>query len=311
MEHANEEDLIGSPQRVDSRPRQSCNSTGQIAAGVDHHTSRYAEQSPPQEQSHDHTHARPNNDYRWRMRPAIGGNIFGGKNLSVTHSLAHAAESAIKPVGQGHSLLVNKGLVLSSHNSFCHSLPERDIPQQDPKQPTGERPSVPVQKSAKGNNWSKTETPCRHVPRLIPSPATLPRQRQACSGILSQNYCSLDKEQSEAEVKERGSLSREELVHDKEQHKQPSPGPYDPRAHQVSGKNGPGAWGINENQIQLWAAELLLALEGLHQQGVFCQDLNPRNLLLDAAGKLPGEETEDDFRPKSMITKVSDLFLKV
>ncbi|KFP22407.1 Ribosomal protein S6 kinase-like 1, partial [Egretta garzetta] len=44
------------------------------------------------------------------------------------------------------------------------------------------------------------------------------------------------------------------------------------------------AWAVNEEQVQLWAAEILLALEGLHQQGVLCRDLNPRNLLLDAAG---------------------------
>ncbi|NXX99831.1 RPKL1 protein, partial [Centropus bengalensis] len=49
---------------------------------------------------------------------------------------------------------------------------------------------------------------------------------------------------------------------------------------------GPGrrAWVVKEEQVQLWAAEILLALEGLHQQGVLCRDLNPRNLLLDAAG---------------------------
>ncbi|NXS36916.1 RPKL1 protein, partial [Pomatostomus ruficeps] len=44
------------------------------------------------------------------------------------------------------------------------------------------------------------------------------------------------------------------------------------------------AWVVKEEQVQLWAAEILLALEGLHQQGVLCRDLNPRNLLLDAAG---------------------------
>ncbi|NXX52977.1 RPKL1 protein, partial [Scopus umbretta] len=44
------------------------------------------------------------------------------------------------------------------------------------------------------------------------------------------------------------------------------------------------AWALKEEQVQLWAAEILLALEGLHQQGVLCRDLNPRNLLLDAAG---------------------------
>ncbi|NXR06386.1 RPKL1 protein, partial [Semnornis frantzii] len=44
------------------------------------------------------------------------------------------------------------------------------------------------------------------------------------------------------------------------------------------------AWAVKEEQVQLWAAEILLALEGLHQQGVLCRDLNPRNLLLDAGG---------------------------
>ncbi|NXK58077.1 RPKL1 protein, partial [Sylvietta virens] len=46
------------------------------------------------------------------------------------------------------------------------------------------------------------------------------------------------------------------------------------------------AWAVNEEQVQLWAAEILLALEGLHQQGVLCRDLNPRNLLLDTAGHI-------------------------
>ncbi|NXU07678.1 RPKL1 protein, partial [Buphagus erythrorhynchus] len=44
------------------------------------------------------------------------------------------------------------------------------------------------------------------------------------------------------------------------------------------------AWAVKEEQVQLWAAEILLALEGLHQQGILCRDLNPRNLLLDTAG---------------------------
>ncbi|NXL31770.1 RPKL1 protein, partial [Glaucidium brasilianum] len=48
--------------------------------------------------------------------------------------------------------------------------------------------------------------------------------------------------------------------------------------------HGRRAWAVKEEQVQLWAAEILLALEGLHQQGVLCRDLNPRNLLLDAAG---------------------------
>ncbi|XP_062480190.1 ribosomal protein S6 kinase-like 1 isoform X2 [Pezoporus occidentalis] len=49
---------------------------------------------------------------------------------------------------------------------------------------------------------------------------------------------------------------------------------------------GRRAWAVREEQVRLWAAEILLALEGLHQQGVLCRDLNPRNLLLDAAGHI-------------------------
>ncbi|KFO97143.1 Ribosomal protein S6 kinase-like 1, partial [Calypte anna] len=54
----------------------------------------------------------------------------------------------------------------------------------------------------------------------------------------------------------------------------------------VSRGHGQRAWALKEEQVQVWAAEILLALEGLHQQGVLCRDLNPRNLLLDAAGHI-------------------------
>ncbi|XP_006884843.1 PREDICTED: ribosomal protein S6 kinase-like 1 [Elephantulus edwardii] len=47
-----------------------------------------------------------------------------------------------------------------------------------------------------------------------------------------------------------------------------------------------GAWRVREEQVKQWAAELLVALEALHEQGVLCRDLNPRNLLLDQAGHI-------------------------
>uniref|UniRef100_A0A8B9ZNZ0 Protein kinase domain-containing protein n=1 Tax=Anas zonorhyncha TaxID=75864 RepID=A0A8B9ZNZ0_9AVES len=53
--------------------------------------------------------------------------------------------------------------------------------------------------------------------------------------------------------------------------------------------HGRRAWAVKEEQVRLWAAEILLALEGLHQQGVLCRDLNPRNLLLDTAGRCTGQ----------------------
>lgn len=48
-----------------------------------------------------------------------------------------------------------------------------------------------------------------------------------------------------------------------------------------------GAWNVQEEQVKQWAAETLVALEALHEQGVLCRDLNPRNLLLDQAGRCP------------------------
>ena len=43
-------------------------------------------------------------------------------------------------------------------------------------------------------------------------------------------------------------------------------------------------WTIPENVIRFWAAEILLALEALHQQEVIVFDLKPDNLLLDDNG---------------------------
>lgn len=61
--------------------------------------------------------------------------------------------------------------------------------------------------------------------------------------------------------------------------------PSEQRGALASCGQGRRAWAVREEQVRLWAAEILLALEGLHQQGVLCRDLNPRNLLLDAAGR--------------------------
>ncbi|XP_063295890.1 ribosomal protein S6 kinase-like 1 [Pelobates fuscus] len=45
-----------------------------------------------------------------------------------------------------------------------------------------------------------------------------------------------------------------------------------------------GAVGISESQVRLWGAQMVMALEALHQEGVLCRDLNPRNLLLGDTG---------------------------
>uniref|UniRef100_A0A8D1C6H8 Protein kinase domain-containing protein n=1 Tax=Sus scrofa TaxID=9823 RepID=A0A8D1C6H8_PIG len=57
-----------------------------------------------------------------------------------------------------------------------------------------------------------------------------------------------------------------------------------PSADGASPVTGRGAWSVQEEQVRQWAAEMLVALEALHEQGVLCRDLNPQNLLLDQAG---------------------------
>ena len=46
-----------------------------------------------------------------------------------------------------------------------------------------------------------------------------------------------------------------------------------------------GCWGLPEGQVRLWGAQILLSLESLHQQGILCRDLNPKNILLDSNGQ--------------------------
>uniref|UniRef100_A0A3Q4GN29 Ribosomal protein S6 kinase-like 1 n=1 Tax=Neolamprologus brichardi TaxID=32507 RepID=A0A3Q4GN29_NEOBR len=54
-------------------------------------------------------------------------------------------------------------------------------------------------------------------------------------------------------------------------------------------------WGLPENEVRIWGAQILLALESLHQQGVLCRDLNPRNVLL----------TKTHLQGTSVITELS------
>ncbi|XP_052386269.1 ribosomal protein S6 kinase-like 1 isoform X2 [Carassius gibelio] len=67
-----------------------------------------------------------------------------------------------------------------------------------------------------------------------------------------------------------------------------------------------GRWGLPEDEVRLWGAQILLALESLHEQGIVCQDLNPRNILLRNSGEACltyfglWTEVQPEINPKAM-----------
>uniref|UniRef100_G3NX85 Ribosomal protein S6 kinase-like 1 n=1 Tax=Gasterosteus aculeatus TaxID=69293 RepID=G3NX85_GASAC len=63
-------------------------------------------------------------------------------------------------------------------------------------------------------------------------------------------------------------------------------GPSRGRSSKPTGKGTATCWGLPEAEVRVWAAQILLALESLHQQGVLCRDLNPKNVLLTSNGKV-------------------------
>ncbi|XP_066468175.1 ribosomal protein S6 kinase-like 1 [Tiliqua scincoides] len=287
--HMNEDGSIGNPHDSNSRPRcnlHSENSAGQISICVNRHLLKSSHPSLSWKQSPDHIRARPVTDSRWHIEPATSpqGDV-GIKDLSVTHS--GATESSYKLTGQGHNHLANQGMTFLSCDSSTTingigNLSHNGTPQQERRLQAGERcsqSSTPVPKATRRCNMSKTESPDHQMPRVAHSPPALPGQRQMSLGSFLQNDCRHENEWGMAKMRD-GRLVQE-------QHKkQPSPGQYDSPVHWSFQRNGLQAWHISEDQIRLWAAELLLALEGLHQQGVLCQDLNPRNLLLDSTGHI-------------------------
>lgn len=77
-------------------------------------------------------------------------------------------------------------------------------------------------------------------------------------------------------------------------------------SRQTAERPKPGPRGLSEDQARLWVAQILLALESLHEQGIVCRDLNPKNLLLDSCGRVRltyfGQwgEVQSQTSPKAM-----------
>ncbi|MGH0158176.1 UNVERIFIED_CONTAM: hypothetical protein FKN15_055687 [Acipenser sinensis] len=77
-------------------------------------------------------------------------------------------------------------------------------------------------------------------------------------------------------------------------------------SRQTAERPKPGLRVLSEDQARLWVAQILLALESLHEQGIVCRDLNPKNLLLDSCGQVRltyfGQwgEVQSQTSPKAM-----------
>ncbi|KAJ7345004.1 hypothetical protein JRQ81_000954 [Phrynocephalus forsythii] len=157
--------------------------------------------------------------------------------------------------------------------------------QQEPKLPTGEQFNQSVLQTVRGCNSPKTEMARGRASRFTRHPASLPRPSQICPTSPLQKQCSEEKRQ-EMPSSRRGSSEQGKKALDGKEHKTQLFPEYGPPEYQTVPRHGTAAWGVNDDQIQSWAAELVLALEGLHQQGVICQDLNPQNVLLDDDGHI-------------------------
>ncbi|XP_056092050.1 ribosomal protein S6 kinase delta-1 [Rhinichthys klamathensis goyatoka] len=78
------------------------------------------------------------------------------------------------------------------------------------------------------------------------------------------------------------------------------------KAKNFSAKWNGGRQGLPEDEVRLWGAQILLALESLHEQGIMCQDLNPRNVLLRSSGEACltyfglWTEVQPEINPKAM-----------
>lgn len=227
---------------------------------------------PPLEQSPDPTDPGLENHWRLCLAPAVGTRAApGGQDLSVTQALSGVVDHVPAAPAKGPGHLINQDLVIYPWDTLASGMGcelERTPSHPDPGPCAGERlPQTPgsVPKTVRRSQPGAGEPPSQQmskVPWARPL-LTSSGQRQLHAGVAPSSS-----------GKPRGP--------DPVVWEQPCSGQCPSLAAHGHGWR---AWAVKEEQVQLWAAEILLALEGLHQQGVLCRDLNPRNLLLDAAGR--------------------------
>ncbi|XP_009950780.1 PREDICTED: ribosomal protein S6 kinase-like 1, partial [Leptosomus discolor] len=234
--------------------------------------------SPPQEQSPDPMDPGSGDHCQLCLAPASSTRVApGGQDLGMTQAVPGVMDHVPAASAECRGHLTNQGLVVYRWDTLTSGtgcVSERAASQQDPKLP---QTPAPIPKTVRGGQPGAAEPlsqPVSEVPWAQPLLSS--GQRQLHAGVApssSGKPCGPDPVVREPS---RGaSLTCSQLS------EQPQSGQ---RGALASRGHGQRAWAVKEEQVQLWAAEILLALEGLHQQGVLCRDLNPRNLLLDAAG---------------------------
>ncbi|XP_074852874.1 ribosomal protein S6 kinase-like 1 isoform X1 [Carettochelys insculpta] len=299
-----EEQRVWNPSGAGSWSSQSSsfslNSGTDLSASVNHHSSESAAQSSALVQSSDHTAARPGTGCRFHTGPTNGPRAAPrGKDLSATCAMFGVTDSAFMAVAKGRGHLTNLSLTFQSHDLSTNSdgvssVSGREVSQQDPRLPAGERlPQSPdaAPHAMGGGCLVKVEPQVCQVSDApwaqrtqLPLVPPGPRQLHPVTTL----YSSRESYSSDSGGQESlRSISRARGVAGHGQHREhPAAGETEPSARRSFQEDGQGTWDVSEELVRLWAAEMLLALEGLHQQGVLCRDLNPRNLLLDGAGHI-------------------------
>lgn len=219
------------------------------------------------------------NHCQFLLAPAGGrGAAPGGRDLSVTQTVSgvvdHFPAASAKCPGQ----LASQGLVVYPWNDLTSGtgcISERTDSQQGLRLPQG---LVPVPKTVRGGQPGAGQLPTQKAPEAPQAqPLLTLGERQLSAGVAPSSSGKPGvPDPAMWEPSWGASLTCGRLS------KQPPSGKCRALASHGHSRR---AWAVNEEQVQLWAAEILLALEGLHQQGVLCRDLNPRNLLLDTAGR--------------------------
>ncbi|XP_009989879.1 PREDICTED: ribosomal protein S6 kinase-like 1 [Tauraco erythrolophus] len=272
------EDSVGSSQGSSRVSIFSARTGSGLPGCVTHQVLGNTNALPPREQSPESMDSSSGNHCQLRLAPASSMRAAPrGQDPSVTQTVSGVVDHVPAAAAKGPGHLTSQDLVVYPWDALTSDtgcLSERAASQQDPRLP---QTPTPLPKTVREVQPRAGEPLSQHVSEVPwAQPLLTSSQRQLHAGLApssSSKPCGPDplvREPSQGASLSCGQLSE-----------QPPAGQGRALASRGHGRR---AWAVKEEQVQLWAAEILLALEGLHQQGVLCRDLNPRNLLLDAAG---------------------------